>query len=112
MAFWARANSGGRGWRRISAAAAVVAALLGPAAAGTNYTSSNPGIVSVSEDGLITTRASGIAIITALNDGASGLVRLAVIPSSTDSDGDGIPDDVEIANGMNPNDPVDALEDF
>ncbi len=29
-----------------------------------------------------------------------------------DSDGDGIPDDYELANGMNPNNPADAAQDF
>jgi hypothetical protein len=29
-----------------------------------------------------------------------------------DSDGDGIPDSVEIANGLNPNDPTDAAGDL
>lgn len=78
---------------------------------GTNYTSSNPAIASVSEQGLVTARASGVVILTALNDGASGLVRVSVVLSG-DSDGDGIPDDVELANGLDPRNPVDALEDF
>lgn len=81
------------------------------ASTGTNYTSSNPTIASVSADGLVTAHAGGTVIITALHDGANALLRLSVVLSG-DTDGDGIPDDVEQANGMNPNDPVDALEDF
>ena len=78
---------------------------------GTNYTISNPAIATVSSDGLVTAVSSGTVLVTAMNDGATGMIRLQVVTSS-DSDGDGIPDDVELANGMNPNDPVDALEDF
>jgi hypothetical protein len=80
-------------------------------ASGTNYTSSNPRIASVGPDGLVTAQGSGVVLITALNDGATGFLRLTVALSN-DSDGDGIPDDYEIAHGMNPNDPTDALEDF
>ena len=80
-------------------------------ASGTNYTISNPAIATVSPDGLVTAMSSGTVLITAMNDGATGLLRMQVV-TSADSDGDGIPDDVEIANGMNPNDPLDALEDF
>jgi hypothetical protein len=79
--------------------------------AGTNYTISNPAIATISPDGLVTAVSSGTVLVTAMNDGATGMIRLQVVTSS-DSDGDGIPDDVELANGMNPNDPVDALEDF
>lgn len=78
---------------------------------GTNYTASNAAVASVGEDGLVTAHASGVVIVTAINDGASGLLRVSVVLGG-DSDGDSIPDDVELANGLNPNDPVDALADF
>src|SRR5262249_30353576 len=81
------------------------------AARGTNYTSSNPAVATVSADGLVTSISGGVVLITALNDGASALLRLSVVLSG-DTDGDGIPDDVEIANGLNPNNPLDALQDF
>ncbi len=67
------------------------------AAKGTNYTSSNPAIASVSADGLVTAHSSGNILMTALNDGATGLLQLSVLLSS-DTDGDGIPDDYEISH--------------
>ncbi|MBM3768308.1 MAG: hypothetical protein FJW32_23235 [Acidobacteria bacterium] len=79
---------------------------------GTNYTSSNPAIASISPNGLITAVSSGVVIIQANNDGATGMITARVTLSNVDSDGDGIPDDVEIANGLNPNNPIDAQEDF
>src|SRR5262249_42215765 len=78
---------------------------------GTNYTTSNPAVASVSADGLLTAHAGGVVLLTALNDGASALLRVSVVLSG-DSDGDGIPDDVELANGLDPNNPLDALQDF
>jgi len=78
--------------------------------AGTNYTSSNSSIVTVSSNGLVTAISSGNALITAMNEGALGLLQVQVALSG-DSDGDGIPDDQEIALGLNPNDPIDAIED-
>jgi hypothetical protein len=82
------------------------------ATTGTNYTTSNSAIVTISADGLLTAVASGTVIIQATNEGAAGLITATMVLSGTDTDGDGIPDDVEIALGLNPNNPVDAQEDF
>jgi len=41
-----------------------------------------------------------------------GRIGISVVQANNpDSDGDGLPDAWEIANGLNPNDPVDALKD-
>jgi hypothetical protein len=77
------------------------------AAAGTVYHSSNPTVASVSEDGLVTAHVSGNVIVSATQEGTLALVRITVA-SVVDSDGDGMPDDYEIANGLNPYDPNDA----
>ena len=81
------------------------------ASTGTNYTSSNPATATVSEDGLVTAVTSGTVVVSATNKGVLGLIQIQVVLTG-DSDGDGILDDVELANGLNPNNPVDALEDF
>ena len=77
---------------------------------GVNYTPSNPGVIRVDANGLITALRSGSSLITARKDGVVGIARVNVVTSG-DSDNDGIPDDIEMANGMNPRDPVDAFED-
>jgi hypothetical protein len=79
---------------------------------GTSYTTSNPAIVTIGADGFVTAVASGTVVIQATNEGAAGIVTATVALSSIDTDGDGIPDDVELALGLNPNNPVDAQEDF
>lgn len=77
---------------------------------GTNYTVSNSAIATISPDGLVTAVSSGTALVSALNEGALGLLSVRVILGG-DTDEDGIPDDVELANGLDPNNPVDALKD-
>ena len=78
---------------------------------GTSYTVSNPTFVSITPDGLVTAKRSGVVIVSAINDGAIGFGRVSVILSGVDSDGDGIPDDIELANGLDPHNPADAEED-
>ena len=82
------------------------------AATGTNYTSSNPAIATVSANGLVTAVSSGTVVIQASNDGATGITRATVLLSNVDTDGDGIPDDIEASLGLSPQNPVDAQEDF
>lgn len=77
----------------------------------TAYTSSNPAIASVDGAGTVTAHASGVVVITVVHEGLSGFLSIAVVLASEDMDGDGIPDDVELTSGLDPNDPVDAFED-
>jgi hypothetical protein len=82
------------------------------AGTGTTYTISNPFIATITQDGLITAFHTGTALIQATNEGTQSLIAIRVVFGGADSDGDGIPDDYEIAHGMNPNNPTDAQADF
>jgi hypothetical protein len=77
---------------------------------GVNYGTTNPTIAVVDDNGVVTAKANGVALISARKDGvlASRRVQISI---GGDIDGDGIPDDVERELGLNPNDPIDALED-
>src|SRR6185295_7121261 len=78
---------------------------------GTSYRSSNPAVASVDPEGIVTAHASGLVLLSAVNEGTLAVLQISVTLSG-DSDGDGIPDDLELANGLDPNDPVDALLDL
>ncbi|HEX7027674.1 MAG TPA: Ig-like domain-containing protein, partial [Gammaproteobacteria bacterium] len=79
-------------------------------ASGINYLASSPGVLTVSGNGLITAVSSGASLITLRKDGVTAIVRV-IVSGGGDIDGDGLPDDFEMQNGLNPNDPVDAAED-
>jgi hypothetical protein len=84
--------------------------VVSSAADGTNYTSTNAAIASVSADGLVTAQSSGVVLITARKDEVVAIRQISVNVAG-DKDHDGLPDDFERANGLDPNDPVDAQED-
>jgi len=77
---------------------------------GANYISSNSAIFSVGENGLLTSLGNGEGILTIRKDGVLRIVRVNVF-SFGDADGDGIPDEYETLNGLDPTDPIDAFED-
>lgn len=75
-----------------------------------NYRISNPEIASISAEGLVTAHLSGTVLVSAMVEGALSVLRMTVTLSG-DKDRDGIPDDVELAHGLNPCDRVDGFED-
>ena len=81
------------------------------ASSGTTYNLSNPRLASISPDGLVTALASGTVLLQAINEGTPAFLSIEIALTS-DSDGDGIPDDAEIALGLDPRNPADGALDF
>jgi hypothetical protein len=77
---------------------------------GVNFSSTNPDTAVVDSTGRVTAVADGVVLINARKDEVLASRRIVVVTSG-DSDGDGLPDEYERNNDLNPNDPVDALED-
>ncbi len=76
---------------------------------GTNYTTSNPAIATISPSGLVTAISSGTIVIQASNDGASGITTAMVMLAGASNGG--ISNSWAIANGLNPNDPTLPFQD-
>jgi hypothetical protein len=76
---------------------------------GTNFTTSNASIASITPDGLVTAVASGTVVIQATNDGASGILTLQVVLGGASHGG--LPDSWITAHGLNINDPTLPFED-
>ena len=68
---------------------------------GTFYLSSNPRIASVTQNGFVTAVSSGTFLVTGTHEGVIATIGLSV-SLTNDSDGDGLPDDYEEANAVNP----------
>ena len=67
----------------------------------TFYLSSNPAIATVTPDGFVNAVASGNVLITATHEGVISTIKLTV-NLTEDADGDGLPDDFESLNALNP----------
>lgn len=50
-----------------------------PRSSWTTYRSSNSGILAVNENGVVSGRSPGIAVVTAVNEGATAVIRTAVV---------------------------------
>jgi len=79
------------------------------AAAGTQYTVSNPSIATVTPGGLVTAVSSGTAVVQAINEGRQGIISIQVLLAGASHGG--IPDSWAIAHGLDPNDPAMPFED-
>jgi YVTN family beta-propeller protein len=79
------------------------------AAAGTQYTVSNPAIATVTASGIVTAVSSGTVVIQAVNEGRQSITTINVLVAGASHGG--VPDDWAIAHGLDPNDPAMPFED-
>ncbi len=82
---------------------------LTSAATGTVYNVSNPGVATVSADGVVTAVSTGTAVIQAVNEGTQGITSIQVILAGASHGG--IPDDWAVSHGLDPTDPAMPFED-
>ncbi len=68
---------------------------------GTTYLSSNPSLATVTADGLVTSTRSGTFLVTATREGLIATIALRA-ELTDDRDGDGIPDDFEDRQSVDP----------
>ena len=68
-------------------------------------------VVEVTQDGVVTAKKAGTAIVSAQHEGVLASLEFNVF-FPEDNDGDGLPDSYEIEMGFNPNSPADAATDF
>lgn len=79
------------------------------ASTGTQYTISNPAIATISADGVVTAVQSGTVLVQATQEGASGIISVAVVLDGESHQG--IPDSWATQYGLNPSNPTLAAED-
>ena len=78
---------------------------------GTVYLASDKRVAEVDGNGLVTAKERGAVVVSVRREGVVGSIRIDVaIPN--DADGDGMTDEFEVANDLDPNNPTDALEDL
>ncbi len=65
-----------------------------------NYATTNPQVVTVSPDGLLTSRGNGVAFINARKDGVLSQLAGAPVKTAGDKDGDGLPDKWELGEWL------------